>query len=686
MDVARLQMEVDSRPVKEATQALKGLEEQSARMESAYGDVNAAAARSHQVLEEKRRATLEEAQSASVAAEAQWNLADALLRTDEAVEDTRLGFELLRLEYEQGDLTQEEYLQGLQQLKDRLQDLDVDTLGSVRTTRMLNREIVGLGEETEATGRMMTGATTTLNSLSSAVTSLATGSGDLSARLARAGQSLGVMTRNAGDAGTAIQSLSEFILSPAGLVFGLGAAIPLVVSLTKRFSDHSKTLFDAQRAGQAYSQTLDGIMSRMRDLGSESIFDTSSLQEQLEWSKALEESYRNRLEELEQERVAIIDMTKGMGLSGQQSSRMAEISRERATVEEFIEKELDRQRELQSEIRAIEQARMSDVADRLVQERQSREAAEWMQEHEQRMADELLDQRQRAEERVRETIQRQKEEMEGSARMQEEILERHRQLRESPPPIVEMDDDAAAMSRSLTRQRLAEDARLALAADSVTKEKLIRLQMEQEFERERLELIKQGISDEESLNNLRIIQQRRLTEALKRELKGVDETTRELQFTFESAFENAILKGEGFLDVLRGIEEDIARIALRTAVTRPLGEALAGAISDINPFTRSVNDALILKDGQIIEPHPDDHILAFKDPAILGDGGPNMTMQVHVHNAPVGTEARLSQTPGGAPRLDVFLKPVLDNYFDSGWADRVLGRNYGISRRGVRHG
>lgn len=51
---------------------------------------------------------------------------------------------------------------------------------------------------------------------------------------------------------------------------------------------------------------------------------------------------------------------------------------------------------------------------------------------------------------------------------------------------------------------------------------------------------------------------------------------RDLGFAFESAFESAILEGESFRDVLDGIFNDIIRIALRTGVTNPLGEAIGG--------------------------------------------------------------------------------------------------------------
>jgi hypothetical protein len=45
-----------------------------------------------------------------------------------------------------------------------------------------------------------------------------------------------------------------------------------------------------------------------------------------------------------------------------------------------------------------------------------------------------------------------------------------------------------------------------------------------------------------------------------------------------TAFEDAVIKGEGLRDVIKGLEQDILRIALRTLVTKPLEGAIEGLI------------------------------------------------------------------------------------------------------------
>ena len=56
----------------------------------------------------------------------------------------------------------------------------------------------------------------------------------------------------------------------------------------------------------------------------------------------------------------------------------------------------------------------------------------------------------------------------------------------------------------------------------------------------------------------------------------------ELGLTFSSAFEDAVIGGKSFSEVLKGIEKDIARIIIRKSVTEPLGNAISGIFSGIN--------------------------------------------------------------------------------------------------------
>jgi hypothetical protein len=59
---------------------------------------------------------------------------------------------------------------------------------------------------------------------------------------------------------------------------------------------------------------------------------------------------------------------------------------------------------------------------------------------------------------------------------------------------------------------------------------------------------------------------------------------RELGQTFNSAFEDAIVKGKALSEVLQGVAEDLARIILRQSVVNPLANAASGALNSAGGF------------------------------------------------------------------------------------------------------
>lgn len=57
-----------------------------------------------------------------------------------------------------------------------------------------------------------------------------------------------------------------------------------------------------------------------------------------------------------------------------------------------------------------------------------------------------------------------------------------------------------------------------------------------------------------------------------------DDIGKSLGLTFSSAFEDAVTKGNALRDVLRGLAQDLARLAIRETVTKPGGDLLSGLI------------------------------------------------------------------------------------------------------------
>lgn len=89
----------------------------------------------------------------------------------------------------------------------------------------------------------------------------------------------------------------------------------------------------------------------------------------------------------------------------------------------------------------------------------------------------------------------------------------------------------------------------------------------------------QKILDEEVINPKALDETTKST-------KKLDSAARELGLTFQSAFEDSVVEGKKFKDVLKGIEQDLIRIATRKFVTEPfidlLDEFMGGGQPDNN--------------------------------------------------------------------------------------------------------
>jgi len=99
-------------------------------------------------------------------------------------------------------------------------------------------------------------------------------------------------------------------------------------------------------------------------------------------------------------------------------------------------------------------------------------------------------------------------------------------------------------------------------------------------------------------------QMAKTTESIKEQNKFANE----LGLTFSSAFEDAILGGKNFGDVLKGLEQDIARIILRKSITEPIGTGISDAIKG-SGIGASIGGWF--KD-----------VFKFEDGGIMGAGGP----------------------------------------------------------------
>jgi hypothetical protein len=85
-------------------------------------------------------------------------------------------------------------------------------------------------------------------------------------------------------------------------------------------------------------------------------------------------------------------------------------------------------------------------------------------------------------------------------------------------------------------------------------------------------------SDEATAALFAIEEQIEAAQGLNRELKDTENIARDIGLTFSSAFEDAVIGGEKFRDVLKGIAQDIARLIIRKTVTEPAGKFLSEGI------------------------------------------------------------------------------------------------------------
>lgn len=179
------------------------------------------------------------------------------------------------------------------------------------------------------------------------------------------------------------------------------------------------------------------------------------------------------------------------------------------------------------------------------------------------------------------------------------------------------------------------------------------------------------------------------------ELQGeIDKTAqaaKDLGFTFSSAFEDAIVRGESFRTVLDGILQDILRIITRTLVTEPLGNALSGAFSGSSLFSGGVEtagDALITNSGRVIKFDPKDNFLAMKDfsPLINNQTNVSTPVNVSVNNyTDSNVEVQERRSANGGREIELLITNAMKSAFNSGKMDTTM-RQYGVRRQGVNRG
>lgn len=97
-------------------------------------------------------------------------------------------------------------------------------------------------------------------------------------------------------------------------------------------------------------------------------------------------------------------------------------------------------------------------------------------------------------------------------------------------------------------------------------------------------------------------------------------------FTFNSALEDAIINGSELSDVVKALEQDIARMILRQTVTKPLGDAVSGIVGKAiagmfggGPFTVAEEASMLGVPGRAMGG-------PFRGAAVVGERGPELVV------------------------------------------------------------
>lgn len=542
-------------------------------------NVNEITNRSREIMTQKAAADREAAAATQEVTRAQFDMATAVSDANEIVRDATIGAELLKFEFEQGLISQEDYAAGLDELGQRLQGVEVHTMSSIRAMRSLANEQRNVSTETtQATGNIRQNVFA-MNRLSRTVSAVPRGLNAITSQIPFLAGSFGRLSASGDQTTSVLARMTQFIASPVGLTIAIGALIPLVLELARRFDILNRSTIDVDEAGKEYAKTLRDITQEvltLQGLTDRGILDLRALEDEQQVNILINQELEERIELLQQQMESAEHIS---GLNVEEAeliNRNRERKQQIQVLEEAIEQTKERQKEIDQEIFTINQLRESQVLNLLLIERGRRQAAEFMLEFEERMVQEMLERRLEAEERVTEAIRRQMELVQQRRQQQMQFM----QLLEATPPPQGIGDDGDEIQRALTRQQLAEDARMAVMRDSITQRQFVQMQMERQFQQERLDLIRQGITDEESLKNLRVLQDQELQDALLQ----LEQESLERKTQLWQDFAGAI---QGFGSVIHGQSEENAKKAFELDKALALASATAfGAQAVVRAFAR----------------------------------------------------------------------------------------------------
>lgn len=200
----------------------------------------------------------------------------------------------------------------------------------------------------------------------------------------------------------------------------------------------------------------------------------------------------------------------------------------------------------------------------------------------------------------------------------------------------------------------AEDINTSLIVNDEARAKR-QLEIEHERRLARIDLME---GEAEQIDAIREAENNRYAAAQKAMSQGLAKTSnagKELGLTFTSAFEDAIVSGKKFSDVLKGVEQDIARILIRKSITEPLANVFSGIGDKAGSlfsglFSANANGGVYSGagissySGQVVSSPT---VFPFaKGVGLMGEAGPEAILPLTRINGKLGVQANASSGNG----------------------------------------
>ena len=189
-------------------------------------------------------------------------------------------------------------------------------------------------------------------------------------------------------------------------------------------------------------------------------------------------------------------------------------------------------------------------------------------------------------------------------------------------------------------------------------------------------------------------------------LDRVSDAADKLGFTFESAFESAVIGGNDLRDVLSGILEDIAKIAIRETVSKPLSGAISAGIGSMlggggisggftsEVWTGQAHDGIhsvpadgtwnLQKGERVVTSQTSAKLDRTLDAVMRSGAGGGTSVQI-IDQRSGGERAQVEETRGadGMRRIRVLIRDEIKGAMADGSMDSAMARNYGQKRRSL---